>query len=64
MMLFWKKLTGGRVLSVCAVDPDLGGALRRAYAAVEAVDWPGKVYRRDIGRRVLMGVEGMERASS
>jgi phosphoribosylamine---glycine ligase len=44
---------GGRVLSVCAVDPDLGGALRKAYAAAEAIDWPGKVYRRDIGRRVL-----------
>jgi phosphoribosylamine---glycine ligase len=44
---------GGRVLSVCATDPDLAGALRKAYAAVEAVDWPGKVYRRDIGRRVL-----------
>jgi phosphoribosylamine---glycine ligase len=46
---------GGRVLSVCAVDPDLAGALRKAYAAVEAVDWPGKAYRRDIGRRVLSG---------
>ena len=46
---------GGRVLSVCAVDPDLAGALRKAYAAVEAVDWQGKVYRRDIGRRVLSG---------
>jgi phosphoribosylamine--glycine ligase len=44
---------GGRVLSVCATDPDLSGALRKAYAAAEAVDWPGKVYRRDVGRRVL-----------
>lgn len=44
---------GGRVLSVCAVAPDLTGALERAYAAVGEVDWPGKVYRRDIGRRVL-----------
>ncbi|HYN22524.1 MAG TPA: phosphoribosylamine--glycine ligase, partial [Thermoanaerobaculia bacterium] len=44
---------GGRVLSVCAVDPDLAGALRKAYTAAEAIDWPGKVYRRDIGRRVL-----------
>jgi phosphoribosylamine--glycine ligase len=40
---------GGRVLSVCALAPDLGGALDRAYAAVHEVDWPGKVYRRDIG---------------
>ena len=44
---------GGRVLSVCATDPDLAGALRKAYSAVERVDWPGKVYRRDIGRRVV-----------
>jgi phosphoribosylamine--glycine ligase len=44
---------GGRVLSVCATDPELAGALRKAYAAVERIDWPGKVYRRDIGRRVL-----------
>ncbi|HEX4966478.1 MAG TPA: phosphoribosylamine--glycine ligase [Thermoanaerobaculia bacterium] len=44
---------GGRVLSVCAVDPDLGGALRKAYAAAAEIDWPGKVYRHDIGRRLL-----------
>jgi phosphoribosylamine--glycine ligase len=44
---------GGRVLSVCALAPDLHGALERAYAAVAEIDWPGKVYRRDIGRRVL-----------
>lgn len=49
---------GGRVLSVCALDPDLGGALRKAYAAAEAIDWPGKVYRRDIGRRVLENAQG------
>ena len=44
---------GGRVLSVCALGPDLAGALERAYAAVGEVDWPGKVYRHDIGRRLL-----------
>jgi phosphoribosylamine--glycine ligase len=44
---------GGRVLSVCAVAPDLAGALERAYGAVAEIDWPGKVYRHDIGRRVL-----------
>ena len=40
---------GGRVLSVCSLAPDLDGALDRAYAAVDEIDWPGKVYRRDIG---------------
>ncbi|HKI04245.1 MAG TPA: phosphoribosylamine--glycine ligase [Thermoanaerobaculia bacterium] len=44
---------GGRVLSVCALAPDLAGALDRAYAAVDAIDWPGKVCRRDIGRALL-----------
>jgi phosphoribosylamine--glycine ligase len=44
---------GGRVLSVCALAPDLHGALERAYQAVAEIDWPGKLYRRDIGRRVL-----------
>jgi phosphoribosylamine--glycine ligase len=44
---------GGRVLSVCALGPDLVGALKRAYAAAAEIHWPGKVFRRDIGRRVL-----------
>ena len=44
---------GGRVLSVCALDADLVGALRRAYAAVAEIDWPAKVFRHDIGRRVV-----------
>jgi phosphoribosylamine--glycine ligase len=44
---------GGRVLNVCATGPGLGSALERAYAAAAAVDWPGKVLRHDIGRRVL-----------
>jgi phosphoribosylamine--glycine ligase len=44
---------GGRVLSVCALDADLVGALRRAYAAVAEIDWPAKVFRHDIGRRVI-----------
>ena len=44
---------GGRVLSVCALDADLLGALRRVYAAVAEIDWPAKVFRHDIGRRVI-----------
>ncbi|HEX5720931.1 MAG TPA: phosphoribosylglycinamide synthetase C domain-containing protein, partial [Thermoanaerobaculia bacterium] len=44
---------GGRVLSVCALDTGLVEALRRAYAAVAEIDWPGKVFRHDIGRRVI-----------
>ncbi|MGH9362956.1 MAG: phosphoribosylamine--glycine ligase [Thermoanaerobaculia bacterium] len=47
--------SGGRVLDVCALGADLVEALQRAYAAVHRIDWPGKVFRRDIGRRVLAG---------
>ena len=46
---------GGRVLTACAVGPDLETALARAYALADDIDWPGKILRRDIGRRVLAG---------
>jgi phosphoribosylamine--glycine ligase len=44
---------GGRVLGVCATGPTLRDARDAAYAAVEAVDWPGGFCRRDIGWRAL-----------
>jgi phosphoribosylamine--glycine ligase len=44
---------GGRTLNVCATGPTLQVARDRAYAAVEAIDWPGGYYRRDIGWRAL-----------
>lgn len=43
--------SGGRVLGVTARGADRDDALRRAYAAVEAINFPGMHYRRDIGRR-------------
>ncbi len=52
---------GGRVLDVCALGGGLLEALQRAYAAVQLVDWPGKVYRQDIGRRVVEEVAGVPR---
>ncbi|MDH3403166.1 MAG: phosphoribosylamine--glycine ligase [Acidobacteriota bacterium] len=45
--------SGGRVLNACGRGADLGEALARAYALADAVDWPAKVLRRDIGRRIL-----------
>ncbi|MEM7048677.1 MAG: phosphoribosylamine--glycine ligase [Acidobacteriota bacterium] len=48
---------GGRVLNVCASAYGLVEALRRAYAASREIDWPNKVLRRDIGRRVLASEE-------
>lgn len=44
---------GGRVLNATARGATLAEARARAYAMVEAVDWPGGVYRRDIGWRAL-----------
>ncbi|MGB9661461.1 MAG: phosphoribosylamine--glycine ligase [Moorellaceae bacterium] len=42
---------GGRVLGVTARGTTLAEALDLAYAAAEVIDFPGKHYRRDIGRR-------------
>ncbi|MGZ4190649.1 MAG: phosphoribosylamine--glycine ligase [Actinomycetota bacterium] len=39
---------GGRVLGVSALGTDLGEARARAYDAVDAIDYEGKQYRRDI----------------
>ncbi|WP_026608204.1 phosphoribosylamine--glycine ligase [Methylocapsa acidiphila] len=44
---------GGRVLNVTALGADVAEARARAYAAVEAIDWPEGFYRRDIGWRAL-----------
>jgi phosphoribosylamine---glycine ligase len=44
---------GGRVLNVTGLGPTLGEAQAHAYAAVDAIDWPGGFCRRDIGRRAL-----------
>ncbi|MCE8507675.1 phosphoribosylamine--glycine ligase [Ruegeria pomeroyi] len=45
--------TGGRVLNVTARGDSLQEARDRAYAMVEAIDWPGGFYRPDIGWRAL-----------
>jgi phosphoribosylamine--glycine ligase len=45
--------TGGRVLNVCARGETLAEAREAAYRAVDAIDWPGGFYRRDIGWRAL-----------
>lgn len=40
---------GGRVLNVVGLGEDAEAATRRAYAAVEKIDWTGATYRTDIG---------------
>jgi phosphoribosylamine--glycine ligase len=45
--------SGGRVLNVCARGATLEAARAKAYAAVEAIDFPGGFHRTDIGWRAL-----------
>ncbi len=45
--------TGGRVLGITATGATLKEAQAAAYAAVDAIDWPGGFCRRDIGWRAL-----------
>jgi phosphoribosylamine--glycine ligase len=44
---------GGRVLSVTALGHDLAEARRRAYMAMEKIQFDGMHFRRDIGARAL-----------
>ena len=45
---------GGRVLCVCGVGSDLAGARERAYSRAGRIDWPGRFFRTDIGRRAML----------
>lgn len=42
---------GGRVLGVTARAAGIAEAIAGAYRAVECIEWPGRQFRRDIGRR-------------
>ena len=44
---------GGRVLNVTATGANIRDAIDRAYAGVDAIDWPEGFFRRDIGWRAL-----------
>ena len=44
---------GGRVLNVTALGADVAEAQRKAYAALDRIDWPGGFCRRDIGWRAV-----------
>jgi phosphoribosylamine--glycine ligase len=44
---------GGRVLNVTARGASVAEAQKRAYAAIDVIDWPGGFCRRDIGWRAL-----------
>ncbi|MCC7276579.1 MAG: phosphoribosylamine--glycine ligase [Alphaproteobacteria bacterium] len=44
---------GGRVLAITATGTTVAEAQRKAYAAVDAIDWPEGFCRRDIGWRAV-----------
>ena len=44
---------GGRVLNVTAMAPTRRGGARRAYRAVDLIDWPEGFCRRDIAWRAV-----------
>jgi phosphoribosylamine--glycine ligase len=45
---------GGRVLCATGMGATVAEAQRAAYALVDAVHWPGAIYRRDIGHRAIV----------
>jgi phosphoribosylamine---glycine ligase len=48
-------VSGGRVLGITAIGPDLSSALATAYSSVQKINWPGMQYRRDIGVEPAIG---------
>ncbi len=50
--------SGGRVLNVTATGDSVGAAQQAAYAAVDALDFPGGFCRRDIGWREVARERG------
>ena len=44
---------GGRVVTVTAMAPELATAVAAAYQAAEMIEFEGRHFRRDIGRRAL-----------
>ncbi len=47
------RASGGRVLGVTALGDTIADAQKRAYQAVDLIDWPGGFCRRDIGWRAV-----------
>jgi phosphoribosylamine--glycine ligase len=51
------RANGGRVLTITAVAPSFAEAQRRSREAAAAIEFEGKVWRRDIGWREAARVE-------
>lgn len=52
------EASGGRVLCVTALDENLYGAKKRAYAALEKIAMAGSFYRHDIGDKGIRRLQG------
>jgi phosphoribosylamine--glycine ligase len=52
--------SGGRVLCVTGIAADLPSALAKAYEGVDAIDFEGAFYRKDIGQRGLTRLKSKE----
>ena len=46
-------VSGGRVLCATGMGTTVAEAQKAAYSLIDAVHWPGAIYRRDIGHRAL-----------
>jgi phosphoribosylamine---glycine ligase len=46
-------VSGGRALCATAMGATVAEAQQAAYALIDAVSWPGAIYRRDIGYRAI-----------
>jgi phosphoribosylamine--glycine ligase len=53
---------GGRVLGVTAFGDTAAAAHKRAYEAVDRINWPGGFCRRDIGWRAIPNWQNIKRA--
>ena len=52
------RVSGGRVLNVTAVAATFAEAQRLSRETAEAIEFEGKVYRRDIGWREALRARG------
>jgi len=52
---------GGRVLGVTALGRDIPSAIGRAYEAVGRISFEGMHHRKDIGRKALSHIKGMNK---
>ena len=62
------KTSGGRVLAVTALGESVSDAQSQVYKDIQAIEFPGMQYRRDIGYRAISrekrSIESSKKGSS